>query len=181
MNEQIEVMPPQNTWFFTDSTGRIFSANEEEAFKLLTNTNRWRRQDIRMIGMSDGRTYQKVISESKSKTRELSDKVAEKKQLLNKYVEGHDKLMFEQMLEETDPRMIRAKKMIQDIEAELAPMEKELRDLRTNIVQVAFDAELEKARGNMVNPRDKSVIAKSDGTARGNAFMQQFAQSKRVL
>lgn len=181
MNEQVEVMPPQKTWFFTDSTGRIFPTNEEEAFKLLTNTNRWRRQDIRMIGMSDGTTYYKIISESKDAARVVGEKISEKKELLNKYIEGHDKLMFEQFVPETDPRIIRAKELIKKVEDEMEPLENELKELKTNIVQKAFDAELEVARGNIVNPRDFSVIGKSDGSARGNAFIEQFAQSKRVI
>jgi len=181
MNEQIEVMPPQKTWFFTDSTGRIFPTNEEEAFRLLTNTNRWRRQDIRMVGMSDGTTYHRVIADSKGSARELAEKIAEKKAVLQKYIDGHDKLLFEQFVDKEDPRIKRAQEIIKEVEDELEPMEKELKALTTGIVQKAIDAELEVARGNLVNPRDFSVIAKSNGTPRGNAFMEQFAQGKRVI
>lgn len=179
--ENVEVMPPQKTWFFTDSSGRVFPANEKEAFNLLTENSRWRRQDIKMIGMSDGTTYHEVIRGSKARTAELGNLIKEKKETLNKYVQGHDKLLFEQFVSEDDPRIIRAKELIKKVEDELEPLEKELKDLRTNIVKMAFDAELEKARGNFVNPRDFTVVTKNDGGAQGNRILESFANAKRVL
>lgn len=179
--ENVEVMPPQKTWFFTDSSGRIFPANEKEAFNLLTENSRWRRQDIKMIGMSDGTTYHEVIKGSKARTGELVKLIQEKKETLNKYIQGHDKLLFEQFVSEDDRRVLRAKELIKKVEDELEPLEKELKDLRTNIVKMAFDAELEKARGNFVNPRDFTVITKNDAGAMGNRVLEGFANAKRVL
>jgi len=181
MDKKVVMMKPQKTWFFTDSTERIFQVNEKEAFELLTNTSQWRRKDIKMLGMSDGLTYHKTIEESKSKSAELSENIKEKKAVLNKYVAGHDKLLFENFVEESDPRIIRAKKLIKEQEEILEPLEKEAKEIKTNIVQKAFDAELEVARGNMVNPKDFSVIGMSDGTARGDAFMENFKGAKRVI
>lgn len=179
--ENVEVMPPQKTWFFTDSTGRVFPANEKEAFNLLTENSRWRRQDIKMIGMSDGTTYHQIIKGAGEKTKELVRKIADLKETLNKYIAGHDKLLFEQFADKEDPRVQRAQKLIKEVEGEIEPLEKELKELRTNLVKTAFNAELEKARGNLVNPRDFSVIAKTDGTQRGDAVMQGFINSKRVI
>jgi hypothetical protein len=179
--KEVEVMPPQKTWFFTDSTGRVFPANEKEAFNLLTEKSRWRRQDIKMLGMSDGTTYYEFIKNSKEKTGELSGKIGELKEKLNKYIAGHDKLMFEDFVAETDPRIVRAKKLIKEVEDEMEPLEKQLKDLRENVIKKAFDAELEKARGNMVSPRDFSVIGKTDGDPRNQRFMETFTNSKRVI
>lgn len=174
-------MPPQKTWFFTDSSGRIFPANEKEAFELLTNTSRWRRQDIKMLGCSDGTTYDRTIKENKDRVKELIEKIDILKDALNMYIKGHDRLMFEEFLDEKDARVIRAKKVIKEKQDELDPLEEELKDIRKNIIQKAFDAELEQARGHMENPRDFSVIAKSDGSPRGNEFMKNFAQARRVI
>lgn len=179
--ENVEVMPPQKTWFFTDSSGRVFPTNEKEAFNLLTENSRWRRQDIKMIGMSDGTTYHQVIKSAGTRTKELVELIREKKETLNKYVQGHDKLLFEQFVSEDDARIIRAKELIKKVEDELEPLEKELKDLRANIVQKAFDAELEKARGNIVMPRDFTVVTKNDAGPMGNRILENFANAKRVL
>jgi hypothetical protein len=179
--EKVDLMPPQKTWFFSDSSGRIFPANEKEAFNLLTENSRWRRQDIKMVGMSDGKTYHETIKGASQKTKDLVQKIAELKETLQKYISGHDKLLFEQFVEKDDPRIVRANALIKEVEDEIAPLEVELKELRTNLVQTAFNAELEKARGNLVNPRDFSVIAKSDGTSRGDAILQGVMNSKRVI
>jgi hypothetical protein len=179
--QPVEIMKPQKTWFFTDSTGRIFSTNEQEAFALLTNTNRWRRQDIKMVGMSDGSTYFKTIAEAKGKGEAVAKQLEEKRETLNKYIKGHDNLLFNEFAEKDDPRVLRAQKLIKDLEEEMKPLEDEMKKLKSNIVQTAFDAELEKARGNIVMPRDFSVIGKTDGSPRNQKFMENFAQSKAVI
>lgn len=178
---EVEFMPPQKTWFFTDSTGRIFSANEKEAFNLLTENSRWRRQDIRMLGSSDGTTYYNVIRESKSKAAELQESIRAIKEKRDKYIASHDKLLFEEFVSEDDPRIVRAKELIAKTNEELTPLEDELREVRTNILQKAFDAELEVARGKLVKPRDFTVIGKTDGSPKNERFMQNFIESKSVL
>jgi hypothetical protein len=181
MEKEVKMMPPQKTWFFEDTSGRIFPANEKEAFELMTNNSRWRRQDIKMVGVSDGTTYHKTIEESKQKIADLNETVKEMKQKLNLYIKGHDKLMFEDFLDENDPKVKRAKEVIAKTQKEIDPVEKKLETMRKDIVQIAFEAELEQARGHMENPRDFSVIAKSDGSPRGDEFMKSFAQARRVI
>lgn len=172
-------MGPQATWFFQGADGKPFAANEKEAFDLLTNRSNWRRQDLRMLGMSDGTTYYETVKGSKSKIAELKEKVKEKKATLNKYIAGHDKLMFEDFAEKDDPRVIRAKKLIKEVEDELEPLEKELYDVQHNIIQTAFNAELDKARGNMVKPRDFTTIAKAGKEYQG--IVDRFSASRRVI
>ena len=174
-------MPPQNTWFFTDSSGRIFPTNEKEAFNLLTEKSKWRRQDIKMIGMSDGKTYYDVIKNAGAEKTALKEKIQQLKEKRNKYIEGHDKLMFEEFVPETDPRIVRAKAVIKQVDDEIAPAEKELKTLMDGLIQKAFDSEVEKARGNMVNPRDFTVIGKGDGSIKSNATLQSIANARRVI
>lgn len=159
----------------------MFATDEKEAFSLLTENSRWRAQDIKMVGASDGQTYAKIINESKQTTVDLTEKVAELKKTLNKYIGGHDKLRFEQFAEEDDPRVVRAKELIDATQEKIAPLEDELKDIKKNIVQKAFDAELEKARGNMERPRDFSVIGRTDNNPQNKQFMENFKQSKRVI
>lgn len=179
--ENVEIMPPQKTWFFEDSTGRIFPTNEKEAFNLLTENSRWRRQDIKMIGMSDGTTYHTIIRESKAAIPKLRDELEQLKVERDKLIKGHDRLLFEEFVDAKDPRIVRAKKLIKEVEKKIGPLEEELKELRTNIVKRAHDAELEKARGNMVLPRDFTVTAFGDGSMQGKAALDAFVNSKRRL
>lgn len=155
--------------------------NEKEAFDLLTNNSRWRRQDIKMIGMSDGTTYYNTIRDAKKSITDKTEAVKEVKTRLNRYVAGHDKLLFEEFVDEEDERVKRAQELIKKTNEELAPLEDELEDLKKNIIKKALDAELEKARGNMVNPRDFSVIGKTTGNAMHQKVLENFTQAKRVI
>ena len=56
-----------------------------------------------------------------------------------------------------------------------------MKDIRKNNVSGAFEAELEKARGNIVLPRDFSVISRTDGKKGSEEFMKNFSASKRVI
>lgn len=174
-------MRPQPTWFFKDGAGKVFAVNEKEAFEILTNRSQWRRHDLTMVGQSDGQTYYQMINEAGPKGREIEAKIKEKRQNLDKLIKGHDRLIFEEFYEEDDPKVQRAKAMIAKAEEELAPMEEELKSLRSGLVQKAFDAELEKATGNMVNPRDFSVVSKVGNNPQHQAVMNNFVQSKRVI
>jgi hypothetical protein len=180
MNE-IKEMPPQNTWFFEDSTGRIFPTNEKEAFSLLTENSRWRRQDIKMIGMSDGKTYHETLTKEKQGIQSLVDKIKELRITLDRYIKGHDKLIFEDFLEQDDPKVIRANAKISELEKEISPLEKELQTRKADILKTAFDAELEKARGNIVKPKDFTVITRNQGGVGGENFLENFKNAKRVL
>jgi hypothetical protein len=179
--ENVEMMPPQKTWFFEDSTGRIFPANEKEAFSLLTENSRWRRQDIKMIGMSDGTTYHQMVRDSKAAIPKLREELTKLTEERDKLIRGHDRLMFEEFVDAKDPRIVRAKKLIKEADKKIAPLEDELKELRTNIVNKAYAAELEKARGNIVLPRDYTVTAFGDGTSTGKAALDAFVNSKRRL
>lgn len=181
MQQEVEIMKPQKTWFFTDSTGRTFATNEKEAFNLLTENSGWRRKDIKMVGCSDGTTYAKVISESKQATLELQEKVSALKEKLDLYIKGHDRLVFDEFLDENDPKVQRAKTMIAKVQKEMDPLEAQLSDIKKNIMQKAFDAELEKAKGNLVKPQDYTFQARTDGSTSLQELAQQLTKAKSIL
>lgn len=182
MNQEAEKMKPQKTWFFEDSEGRVFSTNEKEAFSLLTENSRWRRQDIKMIGCSDGSTYFEKIREDDTRIIELDEKLAKLKDKLDQYVRGQERLLFEQFLDEDDPKIQRANDKIQEVQDEIEPLEQEYDEIRKNKIQNAEKAELEVARGNMERPNDFTVIAKSSGDAvNGAEFLKNFTNAKRSL
>lgn len=159
--EKVEMMPPQKTWFFRGADGKTFAVNEKEAFDLITNTSQWRRKDLKMVGMSDGTTYHSYVREKKASMQSKQEELQKQRDLLNKYIEGHDKLLFEEFASEDDPRVKRAKKLIAKLQKDMEPLENEIKATRASIVQEAFDAELKKAEGNMVMPQDFSMQVKA--------------------
>jgi hypothetical protein len=181
MEEKVDNRPATKTWFFETSDGKIFPAEEKEAFELMTNKSQWRRHDLKLIGVSDGTAYNSVIDGAGDKVRETKEQMLEMKKTLKKYEAGLEKLLFEEFAEEDDPRVLRAKKLIEDTEAKLAPLQKEIEDYTVNIRQKAFDAELEQARGNIENPRDFSVIMQGAESAAHKQALEGFANAKRVI
>jgi polyhydroxyalkanoate synthesis regulator phasin len=179
--EGVKNPPAGPTWWFEGNDRKPFPAEEKEAFEIMTNRSSWKRHDLRLIGYSDGSAYNEIIRSAGTKARDLGEKVAEIKKDLNRYIAGHDKLRFEDMAEETDPRVVRAKKMIEELQAQVDPLEEELKSLRTNLIGTAFSAELEKARGVIKNPRDFSVITQATNNSQHQQALQNFANAKRVI
>ena len=178
----VPVLKAQKTWYFEGDDHKPFSTQEKEAFELLTNNSGWRRRDLKLIGCSDGVTYVEYIKKNKAKISTLTEEIKEKRKTLNKYVQGHDKLMFEQFIDEEDPRVKRAKSLIAELEEEIEPLEKELRDKESNIYKEAFNKALEEARGNIVMPGDFSVIGKVEGNVVGaDNFLENFKKNKAVI
>lgn len=154
-------MPPQKTWFFQKG-GDPFAVNEKEAWELLTNRSNWRDRTISMIGVSDGQTFYDVMKQAVPRKHELNTQVKELKEKLNKYIKAHDRLLFEELEDEDSPKVLKAKELIKKTENEIEPLENELRELSNGLYQKAFNAELEKARGNMEQPRDFDHITKAE-------------------
>jgi molybdopterin converting factor small subunit len=177
--KDVKIMPPQPTWFFEGADGKPFAVNEREAFSLLTNKSEWRRRDIKMLGASDGTTYHEVVKSAGPRKEELKEEIKKVKDVLNKYIAGHDRLMFDEFAEEDDPRVQRAKKLIAETEEKLEPLENELKELRENLIKRAFNAELEKARGNMQRPKDFTSTVKGDKRFEG--MMDEFKRTRRVI
>lgn len=177
--ENVQLMKPQNTWFFRDSDGRTFATNEKEAWELVSSTSKWRRQDIKMIGMSDGTTYYKTVKQAGPRKAELKDQIVELKKVRDKYIKTHDRFLFEDLLEDDDTKVLRAKKLIADTEAKLEPIEDELESIMKNLVKTATDAELKAAEGNMVMPRNQDVIvANTPDAKRHPNIVDNFKRSR---
>lgn len=162
MNEEVKILPPKKTWFFEGSNGQIIPAEEKEADSILNVNSGWRRQDLKLIGVSDGTTFTKVVQESKLQIAEKERQLKEKKASLNRYIQGHDKLLFEDFLEEDDPKILRAKAKIEELQTEIEPLEIAFKTFKDTVLKRAEEAELEAARGNIEMPRSFKVIRRGD-------------------
>ena len=137
---------PKKTWFI-ERTGDhfIFACEEEEAWKTLTNRSTWARHDFKIIGVSDGTTYAKIINESKGKAREIQLKISEVEKEVNKYRKTEEKFVFEDLLDITDPKVIKVREIISGYDDKLEKMNEEYSSLTKNVAKTAFEAELKVA------------------------------------
>lgn len=163
MNEEIkENTPPtkvSNTWFFERTgDGYIFACDELEAWNLLNNKSNWARRDFKMLGMSDGKTYVSVL---KSSNRE-KEQLMQERTLLDKdyqrYLQTEERLRFTELKDDTDEMVIKVKGLIKELGDKIQAIDAQVNDYNRITVKKAFDAELEKARGNIVMPSNFDVM-----------------------
>lgn len=178
--QNIQLMKPQKTWFF-EKDGVPFGVNEKEAWELITNKSSWRRNDIEMLGMSDGQKFHEIVKAAGPRREELQVEIKALQEKLDKYIKGHDRLLFDEFAEEDDPRVLRAKELIKKTEDEMEPLETELKELRSGLISKAFNAELEVARGNMVRPGNQDILTpQKGGNPSHQAMLENFRKSKGV-
>lgn len=152
---------PHKTWFIERTGDKfIFACEEEEAWKTLTNRSNWTRHDFKILGVSDGTTYAKIINESKGKSREIYTQIQEIEQEANKYRKTEEKFVFEDLLELTDPKVIKVKGIVNEYDIKLAKMNEDYFAMTKNVAKTAFEAEKKVAidGGNRQFPNNHDII-----------------------
>jgi hypothetical protein len=160
--EKKENVPPTKvnaTWFF-ERTGdnHIFACDELEAWNLLNNKSNWARRDFKMLGMSDGRTYVEVLKSSNREKEKLMQERAMLDRDYQKYLQTEERLRFTELKDDTDEMVIKVKGLINDLGEKMRLIDDQVNDYNRITVKKAFDAELERARGNMVAPRNFDIM-----------------------
>jgi hypothetical protein len=151
-------LTPEKTWFFERGDGKIFATGEDEAHEILRNRTNWMRRDFKMLGVSDGKTYDRMIKENKLVSQSIRSEVEKLTIDLNKFLATFDRMKFDQLLSDTDDRIVKVKGLIKEIEDKIAVKEDEFTKLTKHSAQSAFDAELALARGHIEYPENKNVI-----------------------
>lgn len=149
---------PTKTWFFERGDGFVFACEEAEAWGIMKNRGEWMRRDFKFLGMSDGTTYFEVLKNAKKEANELSARKTAIARDLSRYLDTRDDLKFKQLKDDTDEMVIKVGQKIDELQKESDIVENELKNITKNIVDRAFKAELEKARGNMTMPSNADVI-----------------------
>lgn len=140
---------PKETWFIERyGDKKIFAMEETEAWKTLTNKSNWVRHDFSIVGVSDGKTYAKVVSEAKGKAQKIYAEIEEIEKEANKYRKTEERFVFEDLLEPTDEKVKKVRKIINDYDKKLEKKNAEYFALTKNIAKTAFEAELAKAKKN---------------------------------
>jgi hypothetical protein len=155
----IGITKPTKTWFFQRGDGYVFACDENEAHGLISNRSNWARNDFRAIGTSNGETYFKVINESKNIKGDLLAELTDHKASLKRFTDTEDRLRFEELLSDEDEKVKRVVALRKALIEKIDKAQTELANIDANIVEKAFQAELEVARVNGFEPpRNMDII-----------------------
>lgn len=148
------------TWFIQrgNNPEDIFACDEQEAWGLFNNRTNWMRRDFKIIGVSDGTTYVRTIKKANAEINQLQQEVAVLSRDLTRYLDTRDTLKFKELLPETDEKMVRVSGLIKELEDKLAEKNKILNNAQKYVVDRAFKAELEVARGKIEHPSNFDVF-----------------------
>lgn len=164
------------TWFFQRGIdpNDIFACSEQEAWNQLRNRSNWQRNDIRLIGVSDGKTYAKMMAQANNERAKLEANMKQFAQDITKYNKTYDKFKFEDLLEDDDPKVVKLKGILDDLNAKYEEAHKELNDFNRVIVDKAFKAELEIARGHIEMPENYDVF--TPNATKRNKILENLGQ-----
>lgn len=151
---------PKKTWFFERmGDGKIFACEEMEAWQICYNKSTWKRRDFRLVGSSDGTTYNKIVKEMMQEAHQLAPKIEEKKKELLRYQKAEEDLIMNQAVDmEGDPsdkvneenkgKVLRLRTIMDRIHGELDMLEDRYKEVTASVVKHATEAEIEVAKAN---------------------------------
>jgi hypothetical protein len=150
---------PCKTWFFERTgDGFIFPCDETEAWNILNNRSTWIRKDFKMLGMSDGTLYFDIIRNAKHEKRALVEKRAELDRDYQRYSQTEERLRFTELKDDSDEMVIKVKAILSKLVGEIQEIDAKIQSFDRDLIKKAFDAELERARGNLVRPENHDII-----------------------
>lgn len=151
---------PKKTWFFKRlGDGKVIATEEREAWQICYNRSTWKRRDFQLIGTSDGTTFAKITRESIVEAQQLEPEIEKKKAELEKFMKREEDLILDEVVDmEGDPedaenernkqKVLRLRKIIDDLHNDLDTMEARYKELVADVVQRATDAEMKVAIKN---------------------------------
>lgn len=154
---------PKKTWFFKRlGDGKIIATEEREAWQICYNRSTWKRRDFQLIGTSDGTTFHRIVKQSIVDAQKLEPEINKKKAELEKFMKREEDLILDEVVDmEGDPsdeenernkqKVLRLRKIIDDLNESLDEMEERYRTLVADVVQTATDAEMEVAIKNQAD------------------------------
>lgn len=146
-----------DTFFLERGDGFVFACGELEAWNTLRNRSTWQRRDFKLIGTSDGSTFKRVIAEAKHDEAEMKARLKELRTKLERYTETEERMLYTDLLEETDPKVVRVRELRAQTLKEIEPLEDNIRAFSSQLIQRAFDAELEVAKLTPRMPKNRDI------------------------
>lgn len=170
-NQNLEGQAPTKvtkTWFIQrgQDPKDVFACDEQDAWGLFHNRTNWMRKDFRIVGVSDGKTYVRVLKENSNLKAELETKVAKLSSDIGRYNRTLDKLKFEDLLTEKDEKVSRVTSIVAESQKDLDVANNELANIQKLVVERAFNAELDVARGKIEHPTNHDVFTPTGNRAK---------------
>lgn len=157
--KSLESSKPTKTWFIERTNDNyIFATDEHDAWNMLTDKSKWRRHDFKIIGVSDGTTYFNVMRNGRNEMAELLEQKANLSATYQKYSDTEDRLRFTELKDDKDEMVIKVTKLLADVRKQLKEVDDKIVNFNKHLVTKAFNAELDKARGNIVFPSNHDII-----------------------
>lgn len=152
-------LTPKQTYFFKRTgDGKILAVSENDANEIIRNRNTWMRRDFEYLGTSDGNTYFAFIEKAKIKTKEKQEALKMLNENLTRYLKTQDRLKFDELVDENDPRLTKVDFLIKEIEEKKQTIEAELKDVFSKTHEKAFEAEFKKAKLNKTLPPNNNIL-----------------------
>ncbi len=166
-------LTPKQTYFFKRSgDGKILAMSELDANEIVRNRNGWMRRDFEYLGTSDGKTYFDFIEKAKNKTKQKQEELKTLNENLTRYLKTQDRLKFDELVDENDPRLTKVDTLIKDIEKKIQTLQAELNDVFGKTHQEAFQAELKKAKRDKTLPPNNNILTPT---------AQSYEERKRII
>jgi len=154
---QVSATKVVKTWFLEREDRSIIAVSEPEAYSL-THPTQMNAKRYQIIGVSDGKTYVEIMKNAGKEKQELNNKVRTLSSDITRYLNTLDKFKFEELLEDTDPKVIRVKEIMNKLQGEIDVANEGLANIQKLVVDKAFNAELEVARGHIELPKNNDVM-----------------------
>lgn len=158
-NKTVQAPPTkiEKTWFLEREDNSIIAVGEVEAYSLLHPTQMGAKR-YKIVGVSDGRVYVEVMKNAGKEKSALETRVRTLSTDITRYLNTLDKFKFEELLEDTDPKVIRVKEIMSKLQAEIDIANEGLANIQKLVVDKAFNAELVVAKGKIEQPRNFDVF-----------------------
>lgn len=169
MNENL--VEEGDVFFIQRGDGYVFACGELEAWNTLRNRGNWQRKDFQIIGTSNGATFKRIIAESEKEKKAILAEMTAFKDKLERYEEAENKMLYEDLLDETDPKVKRVRALKEKVKTELEPLQARLQEFSARLVSKAFEAELEVAKLSPRAPKNQDVAIGDQSSSRKDEIL----------
>lgn len=160
---------PKKTWFIERlGDNYIFACEEAEAYELMYNRTNWMRRDFKILGVSDGIMFAKMIREGRSTADRVSGELNALEAERSRFAKAEENLIFVELVDPDDTespenapglaKLNRIRDILAKYDKRLEDKHLELKACTSELNKAAFDAEFAVAKGHIERPSNQNII-----------------------
>lgn len=136
--------------YFVERTndGELFMMNEKEVQRRFYENTSIYNAKFKVLGVSDGSTMKEYMRKHGKELKEKKEKKARLEERFDRYIDKEDELLFEEFLDDDDPKLKRLRKRKEEVKAKIRDLIEEIGGKEGKIWKEAQQAELEVAKEN---------------------------------